>query len=108
MFGRLGTLLVGGAIGAGLAMLMNPRSGQETQAQLRERMRGIKDQYGPMIEQGRIRATELVQSGRDVLDQTQTKVNAAIDRSRTAQDQNADRSPEDQAEGQQPPHQPLS
>lgn len=107
MFGRLGTLLVGGALGAGLAMLMNPRTGQETQAQLRERMRGIKDQYGPMLEQGRIRATELVQSGRDALDQTHSKVNTAIDRSRTTQDANAERPSREQTEGQQPPHQPL-
>lgn len=104
MFGRLGTLLVGGAIGAGIAMLMAPKTGQETQSQLRERMRGLKDQYGPMIEQGRLRATELVQSGRDVLDQTQARVSSTLERA-GAGDETQQASSE-RTEGQ-PPHQPL-
>jgi gas vesicle protein len=104
MFGRLGTLLVGGAIGAGIAMLMAPKTGQETQSQLRERMRGLKDQYGPMIEQGRLRATELVQSGRDALDQTQSRVSSA--RERTGSGDETQRTSSERTEGQ-PPHQPL-
>ena len=74
---RLGSLLVGGAIGAGIAMLMAPRAGTETQSQLRERVKGLREQYGPQIEQGRIRATELIQSGREMIDQTKTMATSA-------------------------------
>lgn len=105
---RLGTLLVGGLIGAGIAMLTAPRTGVETKEQLRTRVRGLQDQYGDVIEQGRIRATELVQSSRDVIEQTQSKVTTALERSRTASsaDQTASNTDE-QAEAQQPPQQQL-
>lgn len=83
---RIGTLLVGGLIGAGLAMLMAPRTGIESQADLRRRARQMRDQYGDLVEQGRLRATELIQTGRDVLDermpQVRDMVNTAVDRTR--------------------------
>lgn len=103
---RLGSLLVGGAIGAGIAMLMAPRTGTETQSQLRDRVKGLREQYGPQIEQGRIRATELIQSGREMLDQTKTMATSArSQQSDTAQDESRDQvSEQDRTQGGQAPH----
>jgi gas vesicle protein len=93
--GAIRTFLVGSAIGAGIAMLLAPRTGTETQAQLRERVKGLKDQYGDVLDQGRdvlqqgrIRATELIQSGRDIVDQT---VSQGQQLASTAKDQVRDR-----------------
>jgi gas vesicle protein len=83
--GVIRTFLLGGAIGAGIAMLLTPRTGTETQAQLRDRVKGLRDQYGDVIEQGRIRATELIQSNRDLVDQGQSMVNSAMERVRGTQ-----------------------
>jgi gas vesicle protein len=107
--GFIRTFLLGGAIGAGLAVLLAPRTGTETQAQLRDRVKGLRDQYGDVIEQGRLRATELIQSGREMLDQGQTMVNTAMERSRPSSA--GGQTPTDQGTRQeeqvQPPHQQL-
>ena len=109
--GAIRTFLFGSAIGAGLAMLLAPKTGTETQAQLRDRVKGLRDQYGDVVEQGRIRATELIQSGKDLIEQGQTKVNATMDRINTTSTggQTADQTDQSsrQEEGAQPPHQQL-
>ena len=85
---RLGSLLVGGLIGAGVAMLMSPRKGEEVRRDLKNR---LNDRYGDQIERGRLRATELVKSSREMLDerlaQGQDLVNSAIERARTTIDE---------------------
>ena len=109
MLGRLGTLLLGGALGAGLAMLMAPRTGPETQAQLRQRVAGLKDQYGDVVERGRLRATELVQSSREMLDQrlsqSQEAVNTAIEKARTTLETSTEQraKPFERSESTEPP-----
>lgn len=85
---RMGTLLVGGLIGAGVAMLLSPRNGEEVRRELKNR---LNDRYGDQIEKGRLRATELIKSGREMLDerlaQGQDLVNTAIERARTTIDE---------------------
>lgn len=100
MFGRLATLIVGGALGAGLTMMLAPRSSQEAREQLRTRAQGLRDQYGEVIEQGRVRATELVRSGLDMVDtrlqQGQELVNSGLERARTTVDQQSSESNQEQ------------
>lgn len=84
---RIATLLLGGAIGAGIAMLLSPRNGEETRRDLTNK---LNDRYGDQIEKGRIRATELVQTSREMFDdrlaQGQDLVNTAIEKARTTID----------------------
>lgn len=98
--GRMGSLLVGGLLGAGLALLLAPGAGTETQEGLRRRARDLQDRYGDVLEQGRIRATELVKTGREVLDEQMPRVNElvnnAVERARPLVDQR-------QQGGQAPP-----
>ena len=85
---RLGSLLVGGLIGAGVAMLASPRNGEEVRKELKNR---LNDRYGDQIEKGRLRATELMKTSREMLDerlaQGQDLVNTAIERARTTIDE---------------------
>jgi len=91
MFRGIGTLVVGAAIGAAYALLNTPRTGVETRAQLQDRITGLKGQYGDTIGQGRIRATELIKSGRELLDEKlavgQDLVNTAIEKARTTMEE---------------------
>ncbi len=88
---RLGSLLVGGLIGAGIAMLASPRNGEEVRRDLKNR---LNDRYGDQIEKGRLRATELIKTGREILDERlavgQDLVNTAIERARTTIDEVAE------------------
>lgn len=80
---RMATLLVGGAIGAGIALLLTPRNGVEMRRDLTNR---LNDRYGDQIEKGRLRTTELMQSSREMVDerlaQGQDLLNTAIDKAR--------------------------
>jgi gas vesicle protein len=95
MLRNLSSLLIGGLIGAGIAMALAPGTGAETREKLRQRAIDLKDEYldryGEVIEQGRIRATELVQSGRDALEEQLAKgqevVNSAVETARSSLDQ---------------------
>lgn len=66
---RMGTFLFGAIVGAAAASLMTPRTGRDTQETLKRRADEFKNQYGDVIEQGRLRATELIQSGKEMLDE---------------------------------------
>jgi len=85
---RMGSLLVGGLIGAGVAMLMAPRNGEEVRSDLKNK---LNDRYGDQLEKGRLRATELIKTSREMLDerlaQGQDLVNTAIERARTTIDE---------------------
>lgn len=95
MLGRFGSFLVGGILGAAAAMLWAPRSGQETRDELRSRTTGLRDQYGDLVERGRLRATELVKTGREALDQAITQgqqlANQAAETARGVADTQAQR-----------------
>ena len=52
-------LLVGGAIGAGAALLKAPRSGEETRKQLKEKAAEAQDKAGDTVQQLRERAGEV-------------------------------------------------
>lgn len=83
---RIGTFLLGGLIGAGVALWMTPKSGQETQDEIRRRARELQGRGKDVVEQGRLRATELIKSGREMLDerlqQGQELVNNTVDKTR--------------------------
>lgn len=88
---RLGSLLVGGLIGAAVALLVSPRNGEEVRRDLKNR---LNERYGNRLEKGRLRATEFVKSGREMLDERltygQDLVNTAIERARTTIDEVAE------------------
>lgn len=88
---RLGSLLVGGLIGAGVALLVSPRNGEEVRQDLKNR---LNDRYGDQLEKGRLRATELIKTGREMIDerlaQGQEYVHTAIERARTTSDEVAE------------------
>ena len=52
-------LLIGGALGAALALLYAPQSGEETREQLKKRSEDIKDGASDVYVKARTRATEV-------------------------------------------------
>lgn len=76
--------LLGSVMGAGAALMLAPRTGEQVRRDLRGR---VDERYGHAIERGRIRATELIKTGRETLDEQlargQDAVNTAIETART-------------------------
>lgn len=65
--------LLGAAVGAGLALLFAPQSGEETRAQIRRGARRLKR-----------KARDLADSGRDMVDDLQRQGKAAVKDARSA------------------------
>ena len=58
-------IMIGGLVGAGVALLTAPRSGEETRTMIREKSIELKDQATNKIEETRVRAGELAQTGKE-------------------------------------------
>ena len=66
---ELGAFLIGALVGAGLALLFAPQSGQETQEKLRERARQIRDMTEDRARQLKDDFGSRVESAKGVIDQ---------------------------------------
>lgn len=62
-------MVTGAFVGAGIALLFAPRSGQEMRQQLGEQYRGLADRVGEQAQQWRGTANELREQGRERLQQ---------------------------------------
>ena len=75
----IGTFVMGLAIGAGLALLFAPRTGEETRRDLQRRARKMGDQAQDLV-------SEVTESVSNTLHAAKDKVEASIDTTRNAVD----------------------
>lgn len=96
--GGIGTFLLGAAIGAGLALLLAPKSGAETRADIRRRARRVSDAAsrvaGDVSEKvtdtfhdARRRVEEQIDSAREAIAAKRDQVRDAMDAGRAAADE---------------------
>lgn len=76
--GRLFSLILGAAVGAGAALLLAPQRQEHVREDLRRRLDDARERTTGAIAKGRLRVTELVQSGLDTLDHSLAKGQAAV------------------------------
>jgi gas vesicle protein len=74
----LGAFLLGGLIGAGIALLMAPQSGEEMRSRIRDRSVELKDKAVEAAEDTRQRASQKLD---DIASQTKDKVASISSRS---------------------------
>jgi gas vesicle protein len=93
--GGAGDLLLGVLIGAGVALLFAPRSGEETRGQIRRRARqagdtvrgvaeGVTGQVADTFESARSRVEEQIESARTALEMKRQQVSRAMEAGREA------------------------
>jgi len=75
----LAGLVLGGLVGAAMAMLLAPASGQDTRRQIKEKSQELKLQAEQQVEDARKRAEELQERSRVVLEEQKAKLNQAIE-----------------------------
>lgn len=86
--GGIGSFLVGALLGAGVALLFAPRSGEETQQEIKdrairfkgaaeERMRDLQAQLDERLEQARAEVMERVESIREAVESGRTAAGEA-------------------------------
>jgi gas vesicle protein len=96
--GSVGNLLLGVLIGAGVALLFAPRSGEETRQDIRRRARkagdtvkgaaqGVSDQVVDTFESARFRVEEQIESARSAIELKKAQVARAVEAGREAAQQ---------------------
>jgi len=81
---KFGYFLAGLGIGAAIALLLAPRSGEETREYLRERYDDARDLAQRKARELRERTGELVEKGKDFVDKQRESVEAAVDAGKQA------------------------
>jgi gas vesicle protein len=86
--GDLGSFLagfvIGGLIGAGVALLMAPQSGEETRAIIKEKSIELRDRAVETAEEAQKRAEELQMRGKQIYEEQVQRVQAAVDAGKKA------------------------
>jgi gas vesicle protein len=75
----LAGLVLGSLVGAAMAMLMAPASGQDTRRQIREKGLELRSQAEQQYEEARKRAEEVQERSRVILEEQKTRLNKAIE-----------------------------
>lgn len=81
--GGIGSFLLGALVGAGVALLFAPRSGEETREDLERRARGLKDAAEDRVREAQRQLEER-------LDEARTGVKGQVERVREAMDAGRD------------------
>lgn len=84
--GGLGVFLLGAALGAGLALMFAPQSGDETRAQLRRTARKVKRRARAVVEDGREAVDDLAQRGKSAARDARAALEERLARHREAYD----------------------
>lgn len=89
------SFLLGGMVGAGLALLLAPQSGPETRRKIREFADDVKDRTNDCVDQAKEKATGLydqvkeqvtstVEKAKEMIDEKKSAITAAVDAGKEA------------------------
>ena len=83
--------ILGGALGACLAVLFAPESGRRTRERLRDLAADVRDKTIDLSEDFRDKAEDVVERGREVLEEKKSILSAAVQAGREAMQRERDR-----------------
>lgn len=75
---------IGGVIGAGVALLLAPKSGRETRQMIKERAESVKGKAGEYAGQVKERAISTVEKGKCLLEEKKAVLASAIEAGKEA------------------------
>jgi gas vesicle protein len=78
------SFLLGGIVGAGLALLLAPQSGAETRRKITEASDDLKHKADDLVKHARGSVESAIEKGRDVFEEKKSTVVSAIDAGREA------------------------
>ncbi len=76
--------LLGGVVGAGMALLVAPQSGEETRRKIKELADDIKEKTNEYINEAKDKATAVADESRGYYDEKKSLIKAAIDAGKDA------------------------
>jgi len=83
--------LLGGALGASLALLFAPEAGRRTRERLRDVAADLRDRTLDLSEELRDKAEEVLERSRETIEEKRSIVNAAVEAGKEAMQRERDR-----------------
>jgi len=81
---RIFAFLLGGAVGAGIALLLTPQSGSKTRRQIREATRDVTEKASSYYDQVREKVDDVVSKGKDLVHERKPLLTAVIEAGKEA------------------------
>ena len=78
------SFLLGGVVGAGLALLFAPQSGRETRQKIREIADDVKEKSADYVNQAKEKASSLVEEGKGYYDEKKSILKSAVEAGKEA------------------------
>lgn len=78
------SFLLGGVVGAGLALLLAPQSGAETRKKLRELTEDVREKASEYVGQAREKVVSSLEKGKHVIEEKKSAISAAIEAGKEA------------------------
>ena len=78
------SFLLGGVVGAGLALLFAPQSGRETRQKIKDLTDDVREKSAEYVNQAKEKATSLVEEGKGYYDEKKSILKSAVDAGKEA------------------------
>lgn len=78
------SFLLGGMVGAGLALLLAPQSGVETRRKIRELTEEVKEKASDYVEHAKEKVVSTVGKGKEVFEEKKSAIAAALEAGKEA------------------------
>ena len=78
------SFLLGGVVGAGLALLFAPQSGRETRQKIKDLTDDVKDKTTEYVRQAKEKAASIVDDGKEYYDEKKSILKSAVEAGKEA------------------------
>jgi gas vesicle protein len=78
------SFLLGGVVGAGLALLFAPQSGRETRQKIKDLTDDVKDKSTEYVKQAKEKAASVVEDGKEYYDEKKSILKSAVEAGKEA------------------------
>jgi gas vesicle protein len=85
------SFLLGGVVGAGLALLFAPQSGRETRQKIKDLTDEVKDKTTEYVKQAKEKATSIVDEGKEYYDEKKSILKSAVEAGKEAYEKEKDK-----------------
>jgi len=90
------SFLLGSVVGAGVALLLAPKSGEETRRQIRDLAEEAKDKAGGYIGQAKAKMDSVFDEGKGFIEEKKSIIAAAVEAGREAYEREKERQTKEQ------------
>ncbi|HET6515173.1 MAG TPA: YtxH domain-containing protein [Thermodesulfovibrionales bacterium] len=85
------SFLLGGMVGAGVALLLAPKSGKETREQIKELAEDVRGKTGEYVEQVKGKMTASLDKGKDFFEEKKSIITRAVEAGKEAYEKEKER-----------------